>query len=276
MESDKGAQPHQSKGDQEQLTAPIVEPPEGSEREHQGNTHQRNADHCVPPASKKRFINSENAFEAVIALTAVVGMIFLGHQSCVLKESVDEARKATAASEKATNAATAATQAAQAQTEVLTEQVFKGERAWLVVKNVRIETPNELKVGSKLRLMWDTVNVGQTPAHNLRTNYAIWFGPRASDPPANIAKGYSEARVLGPTDKEEAPNAFGVWMDNKPGREISAREMEQLRRGEIFLNARITVGYSTVFKDVAGVTRVCAYYEGNRFSYCGLRGTHIE
>ena len=124
--------------------------------------------------------------------------------------------------------------------------------------------------------MWDTVNVGHTPAHNLRTSMAVWFGERAEEPIQDIVEGYSEARVLGPSDIEESPDMAGVWLDSTPGRIISPDEMARLMRGEIVLNARITVRYDTVFKDVVGVTRACAYYEGSRFSYCGLRGTSIE
>ena len=162
------------------------------------------------------------------------------------------------------------------QTATLQQQIYAGERAYLLVKNVRIQTSGTLVAGSQLRLQWDTVNVGQTPAQNIRTQYAIYFGPRGLDviPPSGSEHIYSEGRALGPGETEESPDVFGVWLEGEPGRALTVEDLDRLNSGE-FLNARITVAYDTVF-GVPGRTTVCAYYEGSRFSYCGLRGTQIE
>lgn len=166
----------------------------------------------------------------------------------------------------------------QAQTTILTEQVHAGQRAYLMVKNLRIESAGPLTVGSRMRLQWETTNVGQTPAQNLRTYYAFYVGPyeREPKPPQGTEHIYSEGRALGPSEMEESPDAPGVWLEGKPGRTLDAAELARLQSGSEYLNVRLIVAYDTVFPGVSGRTTLCAYYEGSRFSLCGLRGTHIQ
>lgn len=163
------------------------------------------------------------------------------------------------------------------QTSTLQQQVYRGDRAYLLIRNVRlIGDGGPLETGDRLWLQWDTVNVGRTPAQNLISWFELYYGDRAADPPNGLKSGYSEARVLGPSDAENSPDMAGVWMDDTPGRLITSDEKQRLDAGELFLNARIVVTYDTVFPSVRGRTEVCAYYEGARFSYCGVRGTQIQ
>lgn len=164
------------------------------------------------------------------------------------------------------------------QTTALTEQVYAGERAYLLIRNVQLvgDGAPQLEIGDRLRLQWETVNVGRTPAQNLITEYALYYGDKAADPPAGSRSGYSEARVLGPGDKETSPDVIGVWLDRTQSRRITPDEQRRLDAGELFLNVRIVVAYDTVFPDVRGRTEICAYYEGAQFSYCGLRGMQIQ
>lgn len=198
-----------------------------------------------------------------VATIALIGTLYLS------MASVREARRGS-------DAAIASANAAVEQARTFQQQVYAGERAYLLIRNVRLVGGNgPLKAGDRLRLQWDVENVGPTPAHGLITTFEFYYGDRAVPPQVDTTRAYSEARILGPHDIEHSPDTGAVWLESKPGRLITPDEERHLRAGEIYLNARIVVTYETVF-GIKGHTEICAYYEGSQFSYCGVRGMQIQ
>ena len=218
--------------------------------------HQRATDHHQDKAHEnpkgfQRFLRSiERQWKrdpiAVVALLTAVGLVWLTYEQVGLTR----------------------------------EQIYRGERAYLLIQNVRLSTPDALTADSLPDLKWDIINVGRTPAQHLITRYAIYIGPRGAEPPDDAIEGYSEGRTLGPGEKEPSPSIFGTWLGGGAMAGKPLGDRMKLLDGDpdtrLYLNARITVLYDTVFPGVSGRTDICAYYEGSRFSYCGVRGTTIQ
>ena len=159
------------------------------------------------------------------------------------------------------------------QTTALTQQTFSGQRAYLLVKNLRLRgSPKALVVGTPMWFEWDVENVGQTPARNPRTSF-LFDVRSAAEPPMPDEAGthgwsFVGGNALGPGDSEISPDTNAVWLEATSGRTWRTDDQQFVDAGAR-LWVQIIVTYDTVFDGISGKSTHCAYWEASTFSFCG-------
>jgi hypothetical protein len=174
------------------------------------------------------------------------------------------------------------------QTTALTQQTYRGQRAYLLIENLRLKKDNRicavptmlddlnvaLGVGTPMWLQWDIKNTGQTPAHNIQVFGDFQIGPAA--PPLNVdipiaMQWQRVGSALGPNECEPSPDAPFMWLGRNGYRPWNESDKERTTGTppKERLWAVVYVVYDTIFSGIRGYSSVCGYYEGSRFTPCG-------
>jgi hypothetical protein len=207
------------------------------------------------------------------------GLLVVAYYTFLTNRLVTETQKSVAA-------ARASVAAAQASVAISEQGVHSGQRAYLLIENLRLASKHPictqptkigalnvpLEKGARMWLQWDVKNAGVTPAQNIRMRFKFYIGENAPTPAdGDRFGGYRD--VLGPGECEASPDAPWIWLDRQAERtwkpEDMARVANDTRTGSEHLFAMVAADYETVFPGVVGHTSVCGYYDNAAFTSCG-------
>jgi hypothetical protein len=193
---------------------------------------------------RNRKVFVEYATIAIAFITAVILLLQLfvfGTQAKRLKETIDEMKVATKATQEAANAATA-------QTAVAVKEFISTHRPRLIVRNITI-MPNNYPRAPLEKIEWAVINSGDTAAEIIESNGTILEGVDSFDGRTS----YSPARDTMKGIEKIAPGSeqtFQISFD--PPVDLGTDKLMRLIRGETY---SYFVGFIRYKDDIGNIRR---------------------